>query len=117
MTRRQRTWGARIFFFLIAVGAIPAGSRAQESDSLVHVQHADSLVGSVLNGENVRELIGHVKITHGTTTVTCAKAVQFLRENKVSLEGEVTVTDDSMTMLAQHGMYYATDRTAEGLDG
>jgi lipopolysaccharide export system protein LptA len=89
---------------------------SQASDSLVHVEHADTLVGSEMEGEQVRELIGHVKIRHGTTIITCNQAIQYLQSNRVSLLGDVTVNDDTMQMLTMRGMYYEKDRTAEGFD-
>jgi lipopolysaccharide export system protein LptA len=91
-------------------------SRAQENDTPVILNHADSLVGSEINGEQVKELIGHVKFTQGRVVVTCRKAVQFLASKKISLEGEVEVLDSTMRMVGERGMYYSAERMAEAFD-
>jgi lipopolysaccharide export system protein LptA len=91
-------------------------SHAQESETPVILNHADSLVGSEINGEQVKELIGHVKFTQGKVVVTCRKAVQFIASKKISLEGDVEVLDSTMRMVGERGMYYSTERTAEAFD-
>lgn len=83
---------------------------------VVILDHADSLVGLELDGEKARQLLGHVQFTHGRTVVTCDRAIQYLQTNRVALEGEVTVRDDSMTLYTYRGMYYADTKTAEGFD-
>ncbi|TAK67277.1 MAG: hypothetical protein EPO24_00610 [Bacteroidetes bacterium] len=92
---------------------LPYMTFAQSSDNLIYLHHADSLVGLDINGERARQLIGNVKFTHGKTTVTCRKAVQYLQSNKATLEGEVVVTEDSLTMTALHGTYYGSTKIAE----
>ncbi|MBI3189221.1 MAG: LPS export ABC transporter periplasmic protein LptC [Ignavibacteriales bacterium] len=86
---------------------------AQTNDNLIYLHHADSLIGMEIDGERARQLIGNVKFTHGKTTVTCRKAMQYLQSNKATLDGEVVVTEDSMTMVAEHGVYYGKTRVAE----
>jgi len=97
-----------IFFLFLIVTKANA-----QSDNLIYLHHADSLIGMEIDGERARQLIGNVKFTHGRTTVTCRKAIQFLQSNKATLEGEVVVTEDSMTMVANQGVYYGNTRVAE----
>ncbi|MBI5215221.1 MAG: hypothetical protein HY960_05665 [Ignavibacteriae bacterium] len=102
----------RIGVILVAAFLLVSHANAQ-SDNLIYLHHADSLIGMDINGERARQLIGNVKFTHGRTTVTCRKAIQFLQSNKATLEGEVVVTEDSMTMVANQGVYYGNTRVAE----
>ncbi|MBI3195771.1 MAG: hypothetical protein HYZ34_15090 [Ignavibacteriae bacterium] len=98
--------------FIVSTLLLITGANAQ-SDNLIYLHHADSLIGMEIDGERARQLIGNVKFTHGKTTVTCRKAIQFLQSNKATLDGEVVVTEDSMTMVAHHGVYYGSTRVAE----
>src|SRR5512147_3080218 len=82
---------------LVTANALPLHAQQQK---VIVLQHADSLVGRIIDGENARELIGHVAITHENVLVTCDRALQFLQQGKVILTGSVVVTDDSMTMRA-----------------
>jgi hypothetical protein len=93
----------------------PAFGQEGKKD-VVFVDHADSLVGFEINGERARQLIGNVKLTHGKTIVTCNRAIQFLQSNKVSLQGDVVVHDDSMSLYTQSGMYYGEGKIAEAFE-
>ncbi len=103
-------------YFLFLLGAVIVTLSplyAQSQDNIIYLHHADSLVGLELNGEQARQLIGNVKFTHGKTIVICKRATQYLKSNKVNLEGNVIVTEDSLTMRADHGIYYGDTRICE----
>jgi lipopolysaccharide export system protein LptA len=93
-----------------------AGLRAQESGNRVVLDHADSLIGRVVDGEQVKELIGNVQFTQGGTVVTCNRAIQHIASNIVSLSGEVVVVDSNMRMLTRRGSYDGNSRTAEAFE-
>ena len=114
--RRCRNHTFRIIAFLYLLCIMNLTAQEDKRDHII-VDHADSLVGMEVNGEQARQLIGNVKMTHGTTIVTCERAIQFLKSNKVSLQGEVIVYDDSMALYTNSGMYYADGKFAEGFDG
>lgn len=92
-------------------------TQSGQGEKVVILDHADSLVGKVLDGENVRELIGNVRFRQGTVRVHCDRAVQYLQSRKLSLTGDVLVRDDTITMRGKRGMYYTADRIAEAFDG
>lgn len=109
---------SRVLFLLAGCLSLTGAVRAQdESAKRVILDHADTLVGTVINGEDVRLLQGHVKFHQKKTIVTCDTAVQFIASGRVSLEGTVKVYDDSATMLGHRGMYYSSERAAEAFDG
>jgi lipopolysaccharide export system protein LptA len=77
---------------------------------------ADTLHVKQIDGEDVRELIGHVLLTQDRTRVTCDRALQFIARGTFLLSGNVVVTDDSLTLRAPRGNYYRPERRAEGFD-
>lgn len=89
---------------------------SQSEEKPVILNHADSLVGTVLDGEQVKMLIGNVKLTHGNIVLTCDRATQFVVSKKILLEGEVIVHQDTMTLMSYRGVYDPTSKTAEGFD-
>jgi lipopolysaccharide export system protein LptA len=89
---------------------------AQSEDKPVILNHADSLVGTVMDGEQVKQLIGNVKMTHGNIVMTCERATQYVVSKKVLLEGEVIVHQDTMTLMSYRGVYYPDSKTAEGFE-
>ncbi len=106
-------WGA----FAVLLSALSVLQvRPQQSEKVVVLEHADSLVGKILEGENVRELIGNVRFRQGTVIVDCDRAVQYLQSRKVSLAGNVIVRDDTMTLKSRRGMYHNADRIAEAFE-
>lgn len=91
-------------------------STAQKSEEPIVLEHADSLHGTVIDGEQARILIGDVRFRQGKTVVTCQRALHFLTSNRVSLEGVVEVRDDSMRLVGNRGVYDANERVAEAFD-
>lgn len=94
---------------LFAGGLVLPRARAQEVS-------ADTLHVKQIAGEDVRELIGHVLLTQDRTRVTCDRALQYIGRGKFFLDGNVVVTDDSLTLRAPRGTYDRPARRAEGLD-
>ncbi|HTY59973.1 MAG TPA: OstA-like protein [Bacteroidota bacterium] len=95
---------------LCALLARPAGLSAQEVS-------ADTLHVKQIDGEDVRDLIGHVVLTQEKTRVTCEHALQYIARGVFYLTGNVVVSDDSMTLRAPRGTYNRPERRAEGFDG
>jgi len=91
----------------LTLPAVPAGAQEVSADTL-HVTQ--------IQGEDVRELIGHVLLTQENTRVTCERALQYIRPGKFLLTGNVVVTDDSLTLRAPRGIYYRPERRAEGFE-
>jgi len=69
---------------------------------------ADVSEGVYKQGEQVLTLTGHVKVVHGTTTLTCDKAVAIETQKLITAEGNVRVVDtkDQMTLTCGYGEYY-----------
>jgi lipopolysaccharide export system protein LptA len=72
----------------------------------------DSLMGKIINGESVREVIGNVILTQGNIKITCDRATQFLASNNAILEGNVVVTQDTLTIYTDKGYYNGNERIA-----
>jgi len=98
------------FFMLVSEVALT-------QTKVIVVEHADSLIGTQVDGEEARELIGHVQFTHDQVRVWCDRATQFIRSEKVLLRGNVIVKDDSVTLRAPSGVYYQAERRAEVSEG
>jgi lipopolysaccharide export system protein LptA len=92
-----------------------AGAAGQES-RLIVLEHADSLVGRVIDGEEARELIGNVRISQEDVRIACDRALQFVRRGVIELHGNVTVRDDTVTIRTERGIYHREQRRAEAFD-
>ena len=100
-----------IFCFLFNINLI-----AQQDTDVVVIEHADSLSGFPIEGENARALIGHVRLRHGKTIMTCDRAIQYFTSKKVQMEGIVEVRDDTTRLVGSRGMYYSDSKIAEIYD-
>jgi lipopolysaccharide export system protein LptA len=103
---------------MLAALLVAAGDRAgaQRNEGPIVLEHADSLVGMQIAGEEARQLIGNVRFTQGSLVVTCSRAIQYLRSNKIYFDGLVQVRDDSVRMAGQRAVYFAATRTVEAFD-
>lgn len=106
----------RPVFCLIVSWFAVCGSAYGQKEKVVVLEHADSLVGQIINGEQAQQLIGHVKFRQDNVVVNCQKAVRFLSSNRYTFEGEAEMWDGKMRMVAQRGVYYGDLKMAEGFD-
>src|SRR5689334_2673898 len=75
----------------------------------ITINHADSLVGKTIDGEQVREATGNVSLTHNNLNITCNRVIQYFNQNKAELFGNVKVTQDTLTIYAPQGTYYGNE--------
>ena len=89
--------------FLIAEAGTALGQ-----DKIV-LNHADSLIGKTINGEQVREAIGNVSLLHNNVKIFCNRVLQHLDQNRAELYGNVKVLKDTMSIYAPTGIYYGDE--------
>lgn len=83
---------------------------SQERGNLVVI--GDSLIGKVVEGENVREVIGNVVMTQDEVRITCDRAIQFIKKNEAELIGNVIVTQDTIRINTSRGFYNGNKKVA-----
>jgi lipopolysaccharide export system protein LptA len=94
------------------------GVRAQSEETKpIVLTHADSLIGKVIEGETVREVVGNVEFVQGDVVVRCGRAVHYPSRNYAELFGRVSVVRDTVTLTAPRGAYDGNMREARGFDG
>lgn len=79
------------------------------SQDKIKLNHADSLVGKTVNGEQIREATGNVSLTHNNVNITCNRVIQYFDQNKAELYGNVRVVKDTVTITAPTGIYYGNE--------
>lgn len=89
---------------------------AQEGDEMITVI-GDSLIGKVVEGESIREVIGNVTLTQGKVVITCSKVIQYLSRNEAELIGNVVVKQDSLTIKTEQGYYFGNTKTTKSISG
>jgi lipopolysaccharide export system protein LptA len=102
----RRIYSFTFFLFLIFCNVL----LSQESKT-IFLKNADNLVGSEKNGEQVRELIGHVELLHGNLILKCDRAIQYYSVNKVEVTGNVVVYQDTLKLFTDNGVYFGDTRT------
>lgn len=91
-----------VLFCFLAIQAIYGQDK-------ITLNYADSLVGKTINGEQVREAIGNVSLTHNDVKITCNRVLQYYDQNKAELYGNVRVVKDTVTITAPTGTYYGNE--------
>jgi len=77
----------------------------------------DSMKGSAINGETIREVYGHVILTQGKVIITCDKATQYISRNDALLEGNVIAKQDTLTILTPRATYYGFEKRSRSNSG
>jgi len=115
-----RAFGSSALQMMFLLSAMTPGfplSAFSQGPSVVVVEHADSLVGKIIAGEEARELMGNVEFTHDQVRVSCDRATEYRRSGRMVLTGNVVVRDDSVTMRAAAAEYYRNERRADAFQG
>ncbi|MEM1042807.1 MAG: OstA-like protein [Bacteroidota bacterium] len=83
---------------------------------IVTIVNADSVSGTVVDGERVRTLIGNVHLIQDSTDLRARQATQFLDREEILFEGAVEIADGVDTLNARTVTYGSRTRVgrAEG---
>ena len=103
-------------FFLIYFILSSVSLYSQSNDEKITVI-GDSLVGKVVNGESVREVIGNVRLSQGNVNITCNMAIQYLARNEAELIGNVIAKQDSLTLKTEKGYYFGNLKKTKSTSG
>src|SRR4030095_6650539 len=79
------------------------------SQDKIIINHADSLVGKTIDGQQVREATGNVSLSHNNVNITCNRVIQYFDQNKAELYGNVKAVKDTVTIYAPAGIYYGNE--------
>ncbi len=104
----MRKIGLIIFTIVFILSSV---SFSQNSGSKLTII-GDSLKGKVVDGLNIREVLGHVVITQDDIRITCNKAIQYLSTNVAELIGNVVLTQDSVIIKTNKGRYFGNSKMA-----
>lgn len=124
MGRQRAGWDMRrtavgnmlavLALLVLSVGTV----RAQDEPEtrVVTIVNADSVSGSVVNGERLRTLVGNVYLIQDSTDLRANRATQFLDRDEILFEGNVEIADDLDTLNAEQVRYDSQTRVgrAEG---
>ena len=99
---------------LFLLGVIPVAAQ-QSSDPILVT--GDQLNGRVENGQNIREVTGHVVLRQGNVVITCERALQYLAQNNAHLIGNVVIKQDTLTIKTPEGYYYGNEKRAYSNSG
>jgi len=94
-----------------------AASGQGKSENVIELRSAKELHVRTIQGEEAREFIGNVHFVHpsateGTMKVWCDRALQYLKQNKIELFGNVRIERDTVTIASQRGTYFGNERHA-----
>lgn len=97
---------------------LPAALRGQERPGVIELRHADELKGMTLQGVDVRELLGNVRLLQyledgGVIRVWADRALQYIAAERFELDGQVRVVRDSVTITANEGQYFGASRRVD----
>jgi lipopolysaccharide export system protein LptA len=103
-------------FLYLMIGWIGiSGIAVAQHSNLIDLRFADQLEGKIINGEEVRELTGHVHFVQqpdsgGPVHVWCDRALRYTVQNKMEMYGNVKMVQDSVTILTKEGVYFGDRR-------
>ena len=88
---------------LLSLSLTAQTTTSSESKQPIIIRNAESLIGSTVDSQLVRELVGSVHLEQGNVTVYCDHATQYTNQNRAVLQGNVRVIQGTVTMLMPRG--------------
>jgi lipopolysaccharide export system protein LptA len=85
----------------------------QAEKKKIILQHADIIEGGETETGSYRSIIGNVVLLHGNLTLKCDRATNYEQENKIVLTGNVFMTDNTVEIYGENGVYYTDRQTGE----
>ncbi len=70
------------------------------------LQNADIIEGGESEAGSYRSVSGNVVFQHGSMTLKCDSAIDYERENKVVLKGNIVITDTAFAIYGDNGVYF-----------
>jgi lipopolysaccharide export system protein LptA len=88
---------------------------SQGRPGVIELKSAQELKGRIMNGQDIRELIGNVHFVQnlregGFVNVWSDRALQFIADERLELYQRVRVRRDTVTIFADEGVYYGLQR-------
>ena len=77
----------------------------QAEKKKIILQHADIIEGGETETGSYRSVIGNVLFLHDNLTLKCDRATSYEQENKIVLTGNVHMTDKSVEIFGENGVY------------
>lgn len=101
--------------WVIAGPVLAPRAWSQGRPGVIELKSAQELKGRVMNGQDVRELLGNVHFVQylregGFVNVWSDRALQFLADERLELYQRVRVRRDTLTIFADQGVYYGKER-------
>ena len=85
----------------------------QAEKKKIILQHADIIEGGETETGSYRSVIGNVLFLHDNLTLKCDRATSYEQENKIVLNGNVHMTDKSVEIFGENGVYYIDQQIGE----
>jgi lipopolysaccharide export system protein LptA len=99
----------RVVLFAFFAWLFAAFTNNVFSQDKITLNHADSLIGKVIEGQQVREAIGNVELTHAGVKIYANRVLQYTDMNKAELYGNVKMYKDTLSIFAPAGIYYGNE--------
>jgi lipopolysaccharide export system protein LptA len=85
----------------------------QAEQKKIILQNADVIEGGEGEAGSYRSVSGNVVFQDGSMTLKCDSAIDYERENKVVLKGNIVITDTAFAIYGDNGVYFPDKQTGE----
>ncbi|NTU59302.1 MAG: hypothetical protein HGB00_10385 [Chlorobiaceae bacterium] len=117
-TRRLITTAASGLLLMVVPILCLTDNTASADKKKTILEHADSIEGGEKPGPSgksvpYRSVTGNVLFTHDRTMLKCDRATDYPEGNRIDLEGNIFVKDNTVETYGDSGVYHPDDETGE----
>ena len=108
---------AFLLIFMAASVPVTVHNTLQAEQKKIILLNADTIEGGETASDGApqpfRSVIGNVRFLHGTITLACDRATEYGAEKKITLSGNIVITDNKVEVRADNGVYYPDTEQGE----
>lgn len=108
---------AFLLLFMAASVPVTVHNTLQAEQKKIILLNADTIEGGETASDGApqpfRSVIGNVRFLHGTITLACDRATEYGAEKKITLSGNIVITDNKVEVRADNGVYYPDTEQGE----
>jgi len=101
-----------ILFLLLVITCSQYETLLAEKKKII-LKHADTIEGEQTETGLYRSVIGNVVFLHDNITLKCDRVTDYGKENKIVLIGNVFISDNSVEIYGDNGVYYPDRKLGE----
>ncbi|NTV60713.1 MAG: hypothetical protein HGA77_05325 [Chlorobiaceae bacterium] len=102
-----------VFFLQFILSPVLSNNTLRAEKKKIILEHSDTIEGGQNERGSYKSVIGKVVFMHNTLNLRCDRATSYDRENRITLGGNIVLSNDTFEIFGDNGVYYPDTEIGE----